>query len=284
MQDSSLHWKQFTPGMHSELRYRFRKVKRGALARLALLSSRFDPMLKTAESLLRMEYPGDSSNKNLIVFLPGIGDLAEDFERNGFIADLRHYGITADAVAVDAHYGYYASRAIHARIAEDVVDAAQEAGYERIWLAGISLGGFGASSFAALTSSRLSGLLLLAPYLGNGELVNEIASAGGVRQWKPGIVRAEDYPRAVWAWLKENCAQQQPPLPIYLGYGAEDMFADANALLADVLPESQVYSVRGGHNWATWKKLWPHILAGSRAMIEAPYAPASSSPVSGNIA
>ncbi len=266
--------------MHSEFRYRFRKLKRGALARLALLSSRFDPMLKTADSLLRMEYSGGASSRNLIVFLPGIGDLAEDFERNGFIADLRRHGITADAVAVDAHYGYYASRAIHARIAEDVVDAAQEAGYEQVWLAGISLGGFGASSFAAVTSSRLSGLLLLAPYLGSADLVREIASAGGLGQWQPGSVRTEDYPRAVWAWLKENYAQRQPPMPIYLGYGTNDMFAGANALLADVLPASQVYSIRGGHDWATWKQLWPQMLAGCRETLEA-YAP---SPVSGSIA
>lgn len=270
--------------MHSEFRYRFRKLKRGTLARLALLSSRFDPMLGTAETLPRMEYPGDSPGKNLIVFLPGIGDLAEDFERNGFIADLRRQGIDADAVAVDAHYGYYASRAIHARIAEDVVDAAQEAGYERVWLAGISLGGFGASSFAASTSSRLSGLLLLAPYLGGGGLTREIAAAGGLGQWEPGRVHAGDYPRAVWAWLKENYARQGSTVPIYLGYGTNDMFAGANALLADVLPASQVVSVRGGHDWTTWKKLWPQMLAGCKARLEPSYAPASSSPVSGSIA
>jgi pimeloyl-ACP methyl ester carboxylesterase len=255
--------------MYSELSYRLRKLKRGMLARMALLSSRFDPMLKTGAPLLRMDYPGGASSRNLIVFLPGIGDLAEDFERSGFIAALRRHGITADAVAIDAHYGYYASRAIHTRIAEDILASAHEAGYERVWLAGISLGGFGASSFAALQSSRVAGLLLLAPYLGSGELVNEIAAAGSVAQWEPGYIHQEDYPRVLWAWLKENHAEQQSRLPIYLGYGKSDMFAKANALLASVLPGTHVYSLAGGHEWQTWKKLWDRMLAGCKATLEA---------------
>src|SRR5690242_12232968 len=101
--------------MHSLIRYRFRKLKRGALAKLALLSTRFDPLLKTNTPLVRMEYRGAAQTRSLVIFLPGIGDVAEDFERRGFIDDMRRHGIMADAVAVDAHYGYYASREIHAR-------------------------------------------------------------------------------------------------------------------------------------------------------------------------
>lgn len=251
--------------MNSLLSYRLRKLQRGVLAKMVLLSPRLAPVMKTETTMARLDFPGEVASGDLIVFLPGIGDLAEDFVRSGFIADLRQHGIQADAVAIDAHYGYYASRAIHTRIAEDIIAAAHDAGYERIWLAGISLGGFGATSFAALHSSQIAGLLLLAPYLGSGELVSEVASAGGIRSWEPGVIRDDDYTRAVWAWLKNEHVSQRESLPIYLGYGRSDRFARANSLLADVLPDRHVHSIPGGHDWRTWKKLWQQMLPAYKA-------------------
>lgn len=246
--------------MHAQLKYRVRRLQRGAFAHLALLSSRFDALVKTDAPLLRMEYRGSEETRSLVIFLPGIGDLAEDFERRGFIDDMRRQGITADAVAIDAHYGYYASRAIHARITEDVIASARLAGYEQIWLAGVSLGGFGAASYAALNPSHVAGLLLFAPYLGGTRLVREISAAGGVGGWEPGTVGEDDHQRALWAWLKENITNSNPALPIYLGYGKRDMFERSNSLLAGLLPDERVYSIPGGHDWRTWKQLWQLFL------------------------
>jgi pimeloyl-ACP methyl ester carboxylesterase len=246
--------------VQSRFEYQIRKWKRGVSARLALLSRRFDPLLKAEEPLARMEYRDGAPAEDLIVFLPGIGDVADDFERQGFIADIRGHGIVADAVAVDAHYGYYASRTIHTRIAEDVVASAREIGYERIWLAGISLGGFGAASYAAIHGAHIAGLLLFAPYLGGKELVQEIKGAGGVGNWEPGERSAEDYPRALWTWLKNNARNRDAGLPIYLGYGNSDMFRNAHALLADLLPENRVHCIPGGHDWRTWRRLWQAML------------------------
>ena len=246
--------------MRSDFNYRLRKLKRATVARLALLSPRFDPLLKTDTPLARMDYPGDEETRHLIVFLPGIGDLAEDFERRGFISEMRRHGISADAVAIDAHYGYYASRAIHARITEDVVSSAREAGYENIWLAGISLGGFGAASYAARHASDIAGLLLFAPYLGDAPLIREIAAAGGIRHWEPGRVDEGDYQRAVWVWFRQEFAGMESELPVYLGYGRRDWFEDAHSLLAELLPQQQVYSIPGGHDWPTWQKLWQALL------------------------
>lgn len=230
------------------------------MARMALFSRRFDPLLKTETPLAKMEYRSGARSENLVIFLPGIGDVAEDFERRGFIEDMWHHGIGADAVAVDAHYGYYASRSIHVRITEDVIDWARSSGYEKIWLAGISLGGFGAISYAALHASQLAGLMLFAPYLGNAELIDEIAKAGGVRNWGPGAFEKGNYQRALWAWLKNDLARHEPALPIYLGYGKSDKFEKANGLLAELLPDNRVYSIPGGHDWRTWKRIWHDIL------------------------
>jgi pimeloyl-ACP methyl ester carboxylesterase len=208
-----------------------------------------------------MEYSNDAQGKRLIIFLPGIGDLAEDFERRGFIDELRRRDIAADAVAVDAHYGYYAERVIHERMADDVIASACAAGYEDIWLAGISLGGFGAASYAARHPSHIKGLLLLAPYLGSGTLISEIADAGGMKNWEPGNIPESDYQRALWMWFKGHLASENPALQIYLGYGVGDMFARAHGLLAEVLPQDQVFSIPGGHDWRTWKKIWRSFLA-----------------------
>jgi pimeloyl-ACP methyl ester carboxylesterase len=236
------------------LGYRLRRWKRGMLARLALLSPRFSPLLGTPAPLAKIEYRSHIPSKTLIIFLPGIDDLAEDFDKQGLIGDMRRQGIEADAVAVDAHYGYYAARIIHERITDDVIGAAQAAGYERIWLAGISLGGFGAASYAARHPSRVAGLFLFAPYLGDSALIKEIASAGGIRNWEPGKLAEEDYPRALWAWFKHWTADGHPIPRIYLGYGQRDLFARAHALLAEALPEEQVVSIPGGHDWRTWKR------------------------------
>jgi len=242
--------------MRSSFNYRLTRLKRGTIAGLAMLSSRFDPILKTNAPLSRIEYPGDEESNTLVVFLPGIGDLAEDFERRGFIAEMRRHGISADAVAIDAHYGYYASRAIHERITQDVIASARDVGYEQIWLAGVSLGGFGAASYAARHASDLAGLLLFAPYLGGAGLVREIAAAGGARNWQPGSVNDDDIQRNLWAWFKQSLGDAGAGLPVYLGYGERDMFESANALLAELLPDSHVHAIPGGHDWQTWKKLW----------------------------
>jgi pimeloyl-ACP methyl ester carboxylesterase len=248
--------------MRSPLRYRLKRLKRSVLAKMAVVSPRFLPLLATPAPLVKMEYRGSEQSKTLIIFLPGIDDLAEDFERRGFIDDMRRHGIAADAVAIDAHYGYYAARVIHERMTDDVLASARAAGYEKIWLAGVSLGGFGAASYASRNVSQVTGLILLAPYLGGAALIREIAGAGGMKNWEPGNVSQDDYQRALWKWFKHHFTNDTPALRIYLGCGTRDMFARAHALLAEVLPEEQVFVIPGGHNWRVWKMIWQKLLAG----------------------
>ena len=206
--------------------------------------------------LLKLEYSGRRKNRTLIIFLPGIGDVAEDFERRGFVHEMRRQGIDADAVAVDAHYGYYVTKAIFERIADDVIASAHATGYEEIWLVGVSLGGFGAASYAARHASQISGVVLLAPYLGDRTLIKEISQAGGLRHWEPGLIPQSDFQRSLWAWFKHHIAEPTPALQIYIGYGKSDMFASANALLAETLPRHRVYAIPGRHDWRTWKRIW----------------------------
>lgn len=238
------------------LTYRLRRLNRSLRARLSLLRPDSDRLLNAAQPVLKIEYRGRIDSKALIVFLPGIGDLAEDFERQGFIHELQRHHVAADAVAIDAHFGYYAKRILFERITEDVLASATEAGYHEIWLVGVSLGGFGAACYAAQHHERVSGLVLLAPYLGEKSLALEIAAAGGVAHWNGEPAASHDFVRGLWQWLKRHVSHGEPQPPIYLGYGTGDKFAQANGLLAAALPPAQVFAIAGGHDWRTWRKLW----------------------------
>jgi len=245
--------------MLSQLSYRIRRLERSVRAKLALHAPRLNP-LDAPAPLLKLEYTGHRRHDTMIVFLPGIDDLAEDFERRGFIEALRAHRIAADAVAVDAHYGYYARRIIHERITDDVIDAIHEAGYDETWLVGASLGGFGAATYAARHAHHVSGILLLAPYLGDRPLIDEIRRAGGLAHWEPGAVAEHDFARALWAWFKTRLAAPEQAPRIHIGYGRDDMFASANALLAQSLPPGQVIAIPGRHDWNTWRKIWNGFL------------------------
>ncbi|MGZ3240996.1 MAG: serine aminopeptidase domain-containing protein [Burkholderiaceae bacterium] len=221
---------------------------------------RFNSFLAPVTPLVKMEYPGFAQSKTLIIFMPGIDDLAEDFERRGIIDELRSQGVTADAIAVDTHFGYYAEQVIFERMSDDVIAWAHVVGYESIWLAGISLGGFGAALYAAHHASHINGLILFAPYLGNDAIIQEIANAGGMKKWNPGEISERDYQRTLWTWFKNHLATDKPELPVYLGYGTGDKFARANTLLSEGLDPKHVFAIKGGHDWQTWKKLWRMFL------------------------
>lgn len=241
-------------------RHEMKRLRRGLTARLALMSPRLHRLLPAGTSFDRIEFRWDEKGEHLMVFLPGIGDVAEDFVRRGFVDVVRRHGVASGSVVLDAHYGYYASRSLHELLRRDVMDAAGKEGYRKVWMTGISLGGFGAASFAATHPERVAGLLLLAPYLGDESLIREIRRAGGARRWNPGRIAEDDFPRRLWAWLKHEHATGRGNMPIYLGYGKHDRFAPAHHLLEELLPPSNVCALPGGHDWRTWERLWSHFM------------------------
>jgi len=195
----------------------------------------------------------------LIVFLPGIGDLGEDFAARGFIGAAAKSDLDADAIAVDAHFGYYARRSVIDRLAHDIVLPARRRGYRDIWLIGISMGGAGALAYAAHHPAHVDRVLLLAPYLGDAKLVREMTDAAQPPNAK--AARIDDDPmRRLWHWM-ETSAARDVFAKLYLGYGTRDRFAKANALLASRLPPKHVIAITGGHGWRTWTRLWDAFIA-----------------------
>lgn len=212
----------------------------------------------------------------LFVFLHGNCDRDSVFDKEGFVDAVRARGLPVDMISVDAHIGYYMNGTILTRLKEDVIEPARANGYERIWLIGNSLGGFGSLSYVREYPNEISGIVLLGPYVGDRPIIKEIRSAGGLLRWEPGAVlmkTREDDEKHMWIWFKEHgqqgqfrsgdkdCLKKQGCIPkIYLGYGTNDRFTYAQDLLASLLPPEQVIAIDGGHNWSTWKKLWGRFL------------------------
>lgn len=198
--------------------------------------------------------PCGRPGKALIVLLPGRFDDPQDLIDHGFADALRSRNIDADLVIPDLHLGYYRARTAVERLHADVV-APRRTAYEQIWLAGISLGGFGSLLYAQLQEAP-DGLLLIAPYLGDERIQNEIRGAGGVHQWDPESSRAKDYEIELWNWLRDDA----PHSRMTIGYGRDDAFAPANRRLASMLPAGREILVAGGHDWDAWIDVWKRFL------------------------
>ena len=207
--------------------------------------------------------PVPGADRVAVVMLPGARDRAEDLVEQGFVRllQLRHPGV--DAVVANAHFDHYLERSVVAQLERDIIAPLRKRGFARIWLMGISLGSTGALSYAREHAGAIEGVIVLAPFLGTRGLIAEVTQAGGLRDWQPGTLAPEDDERRLLAWLQHYRAGD-PALPrIWLGYGNEDRYAPASLLLARQLPERQVMTVPGGHDWPTWLKLWERWLDGN---------------------
>ena len=229
-------------------------------AAAALSSSACIGMLPAPTPMAALNYTreADKPHRCLLVMLPGRGDRAADYASHGFLDSLQKRPIAADVVVADAVYGYYARRNLVERLKTDVVEPARARGYEEVWLFGISMGGLG-SLFYAQREPGLAAIVLFAPFLGDEEVIDEISKAGGATAWKaPEKLAEEDYQRMLWGWLQGALAKGEPR--VYLGFGTEDRMAPAHRLLAAALPKDRVFQESGGHDWATWRKLWDDFL------------------------
>jgi pimeloyl-ACP methyl ester carboxylesterase len=190
----------------------------------------------------------------LLVLLPGVHSRPQEFVEAGFVEAVRLRGIAADIAIADAHVGYYEDRSVIRRLRDDVIAPARRAGYQQIWLVGISLGGFGALGYAVRQPGEVDGIVALAPYLGQRSLMQELNASGGPARWStsPHPQAEDDLEREIWTWL----ATRPTPVPVYLGAGASDRFADAHRLMATLLPPDRLSSLPGGHDWPVWQALW----------------------------
>jgi pimeloyl-ACP methyl ester carboxylesterase len=215
--------------------------------------------------LRSIEYRAASAPaKCLFVLLPGMGDHAETFAQRGFIEALQARSLSLDIRATDATFGYYMKATFLERLAADVIEPAKARGYEEIWLAGPSMGGFGSLFYSRVHTTDIKGVLAIAPYLGDEDLIDEIAAAGGLKNWQAPMrverLSLENYQREVWRWLQAATQGQEPAPLIFAGYGASDRLSRADSLLTAELPPSRVFLTTGEHEWPAWRRVLESFL------------------------
>jgi pimeloyl-ACP methyl ester carboxylesterase len=208
---------------------------------------------------------GPNPTGDLVIFLPGLGDDMEAFERAGFIDLLRRSSRPMDAVVADAHLGYYLDGSLLERVYEDVVLPYENAGYSRLFVVGVSLGGLGAIQLRQTLGDRIDGIVLFGPFLGEDDLIREIEDGGGVQDWRRRLVYTPERERQVWIWIDELIEPGSNRIPsAILAFGSGDKFERAGRLLARWLPDDDVFTNDGGHDWATWSLLWADVLESGR--------------------
>nr|WP_294864598.1 alpha/beta hydrolase [uncultured Pseudogulbenkiania sp.] len=197
---------------------------------------------------------------SLLVLLPPAKASLEDLVAQGMIAAVRQRGLPLDIVLAEVGYQQVMAGTVAGSLHEAVMAPALEAGYRRIWLAGISLGAFNALHYAALYSRHLAGIKLLAPYPGTADILQEISAAGGPQTWadSPASLRQDE--RICWHWLCQQVASDDDDCPVWLGMAEQDRFVAGQQMLAGLLPSQRVHRVAGEHHWPVWQQLWQHWL------------------------
>ena len=196
----------------------------------------------------------------LLVLLPGAHMQPAEMQAQGMVRAVRQRQLAVDVLVAGAGLEYAYDGSILDRLRADVIEPYRSRGYRRIWLAGISLGGFVAMGYALRHPGQIEGIVALAPYLGRRTLVQEVAAAGGPARWRQTAApraATDDADHALWLWLSARPADAPP---LHLGYGREDRFSVGHRLLAQTLPPAQVQVVAGGHDWPAWRVLWSNWL------------------------
>ena len=192
---------------------------------------------------------------HLMVMLPGVAMRPEAIFDAGFASAIERRGLPLDLLSVDIEGVGLGAVDRWERLQREVIDPARARG-ARVWLGGISLGGLVAMAHVAARPGVAAGLCLLAPYPGSRPSLNVIDRAGGTDRWQASEDDLRDPELRVWQWL------QHPPadLPVFIGYGREDRFADRIQRVADRFPPASRHIVAGGHDWAAWLPLWERFL------------------------
>lgn len=239
-------------------------VRRWAMALLVAVAfagclPAVNPQAPVPQALL----PADETPSRLVVVLPGRGDDIQALRESGIADAIQSAWPDADVVLTGLGFGYYMQGRAPQRLHDEVIVPARARGYREIWLTGASMGGMGALMYDRAYPGDADGLVLLAPYLGDRTLVEEI-SARGLAQWNAGPVPAEvdagNYQRELWRHLQGWHHDPARTRSVWLGYGAGDRLAKAMPPLAGLLPEDHVVVAEGGHAWTVWSPLTQRML------------------------
>lgn len=191
-------------------------------------------------------------NAPTIVMLPGALMALDEFAQAGFSATLAQHWPEAqlellpiDVNQLDVHA---CVDALHAQLTP--LRETRQA--SPLLLGGISLGAAVSLHYAREFPDHVDGLCLLAPYPGSRITIQAIRQAGDLTAWQPDAAQRMDAEFLLWEWLRDG----HGGLPIYLGHGREDRFADGQAMMQEAAANACCSTVPGGHDWSAWQALW----------------------------
>jgi hypothetical protein len=202
--------------------------------------------------------------QRLVVVLPGRGDDLDGLRRSGIAQAVQSAWPDADVVLAGLALGYYLEGVAEMRLHDEVIVPARRRGYAQVWLVGASLGGMGAILYDRAYPEQVTGMVLLAPYLGDPPLLSRIAAAGGVARWqappRPAAVTVDNFQQELWrhvqGWSRDGAAARN----VWLAYGRKDRFRESMSLLAPVLPPGHALEREGGHDWGVWSPVTREVL------------------------
>lgn len=210
--------------------------------------------------------PRTGAESALVIVLPGRGDDLTALRHSGIGAAVQSSWPQADVLLADVGMAYYMQGRMPQRLHDEVVAPARARGYRQVWLMGASMGGMGTLLYDRQYPGEMDGLVLLAPYVGDAKLLDEIRAAGGVVAWQPGAVPAQidagNYQRELWrhlqSWARPASQRAQQ---IWLAYGDKDRLGQARPLFEPLLPADRILLRPGGHAWAVWTPATAEIFA-----------------------
>jgi pimeloyl-ACP methyl ester carboxylesterase len=200
------------------------------------------------------------STTQRVILMPGAYESSTHFLQHGFDLAVRVRQQPLDLILATPRLAHLTDRRWLDELRSRVVEPARADG-ARVWLGGISLGGFMALRFAAEFPDSVDGLCLIAPYLGSRLVAQELAAQPDLSRRQPAIRDTDDDERRIWQYVIRR--QTQPASTrVFLGLGSDDRFADTQQLLARTLIDDRtcLRVVAGGHDWSVWCTLWAQFL------------------------
>jgi pimeloyl-ACP methyl ester carboxylesterase len=199
----------------------------------------------------------------LVIVLPGRSDDLQALQGSGIAEAVQSAWPDADVVLAGLTLAYYEHGDAPQRLHEQIIAPARQRGYREIWLAGASMGGAGTLLYDATYPGEVDGIVLLAPYVGDVELLDEIMAEGGIARWNPGpkqAISAATWQRELWRHVQSWVREPEKARNVWLTYGDRDRLARAMPILEPALRPEQVFVRRGGHTWSVWSPAMHDVL------------------------
>ncbi len=239
-------------------------IATASLAVLLLTLGGCIPATDTGRAIPTLLIPAEQPAQRLVVVLPGRGDNLDALRRSGMVEAIQTAWPDTDVLLAELTLGYYMQGRAPERLHAEVIAPARErGGYREVWLAGASMGGMGVMMYDRLHPGEMSGLVLLAPYLGDAKLLREIGDAGGVAQWDAGPQQAVDdtnWQHELWRHIQSLSRNPDQAGRVWLAYGDQDRLRKAMPLLIPALRQDQVLVRKGGHTWTVWSPAMGEVL------------------------